>query len=113
MGDLRWRKGLSSASGPERLVILQAEQIARERAFGEWYQERCTEMDSILVDAHDLAVRSVSVEWTRSGGHLLLILACHSRSARRVRTFRWRVSVSAAVGGAFDSVVKKGLQSAD
>lgn len=108
--NVRWRKGLSGASGPERLVILQAERIARERAFGEWYQERCDEVGSILCDAHDLAVRSVSVEWARCGGSLLLVLTCHNRSAGRVRRFLWRVSVSAAIGGAFDSVVKKGLK---
>ena len=113
MHDFRWRKGLSGATGKERLVLLQAEQVARERAFGEAYQERCEATGSILCDAHDLAIRSTTVEWTRTGGHLLVILRVHHRSAGRVRTFRWRVNVSVAVGRAFDSFVKKGLKKED
>ena len=106
----RWRKGLSGATSRERLVLLQAEAIARERAFGEWYSARCEEFDSILVDATDLDVRSVRLEWARCDGHLLIILRCFARDPGRVRTYRWRVNVSTAIGQAFDGVVRQGLK---
>ena len=91
-------------------MLLQAEQIARERAFAEWYEERCDAHNSILVDATDLDVRSVAIEWARCRAHLLIILNAYSRSGQRVRTFRWRVHVPTAIGSAFDQIVKRGLK---
>src|SRR5215213_6152939 len=92
--ECRWRQGLSQANTRERLALLAAEQNARERAFGEAYQERCDLLGSPLVDSLDLAVRSVTLRWCRYNGHLLAILRVHYRSAGRVRVYRWRLSLS-------------------
>lgn len=88
--ELRWRQGLSSATGPERMVLLDAERAAREIAFGEAYQERCDAHGSLLVDAHDLAIRSTRIKWARHKRCLWVVVDCYHRSAGRVRSFRWR-----------------------
>ena len=85
-----WKVGLSRASQYERMVLIDAEWAARERAFGEAYQERCDELGSLLCDATDLAVRGVRTEWCRHKGYLLLRITVYHRSAGRVRTFHWR-----------------------
>lgn len=97
---MKWRTGFARATGPERMVLLQAEQVARERAFGEWYQERCEAVGSVLVDAHDLAPRSVRVEWCRSKGYLLIRLTVYNRSARGVRHYHWRKALRRPIGRA-------------
>jgi hypothetical protein len=86
----KWRVGLSGASQLERLTLIEAEWAARERAFGEAYQERCEALGSLLCDAVDLAVRGVRTEWCRYEGNLLIRITVYHRSAGRVRTFYWR-----------------------
>lgn len=88
-----WRKGLARASGPERLVILEAERSAKEIAFADAYNARCKEVGSILCDAHDLAIRGASTKWCRFKGRLFLIITVYHRSAGRVRVFGWRSAV--------------------
>lgn len=91
--DGKWRVGLLRADTRERMWLLNAERRAKEMAFGEAYNEKCAANDSLLVDAHDLDIRSVRTEWTRYERRVLAIITVHYRSAGRVRTYRWRSPV--------------------
>lgn len=72
------------------MVILDCERSAKEIAFADAYEARCRELDSVLVDAHDLAIRGASTKWGRKNGNLYLIITVYHRSAGRIRTFGWR-----------------------
>lgn len=105
-----WRQGLSRATARERMALLDGEAKAKEVAFGEAYQERCDAAGSILVDSTDLAIRSVHIEWCRYKGDLLAIYHIHHRSAGRVRTIRWRLTVPKTGPVPFSGLRKRGLK---
>lgn len=93
MENIVWRNGLGRATGPERLLLLQAEHEAIQRAIKEWYDERLAETDSLVADAHDLTVRGASTFWGRKAGCLFVRVTVYGRSAGRIRTFCWRATV--------------------
>jgi hypothetical protein len=94
--SITWRKGLKAATAKERLVILEAERVAAELAFGEAYARRLEETNSLLADSHDLAVRRVDTVWGRYAGHLYLRVTVYHRSTGRVRCFSWRKAMPKA-----------------
>lgn len=89
MQNIHWRNGLARATGPERLVLLEAEHHARQLAIQEWYQERLEELGCCIVDAHDLDVRGASTFWGRKAGRLYIRIIVYGRSAGRIRSFYW------------------------
>lgn len=91
---LHWRQGLSGATARERWSLLRAEHEARQISIGVQYQERCDALDTILVDAHDLDVRSSRISWARGKGYLWVVVTVYHRSAGGLRDFRWRIPVS-------------------
>lgn len=104
---VHWRKGLSKATNRERLVLIEAEQRARERAFADAYNDRLTETNSLLCDANDLAVRSSTVEWARHKRCLYLRITVYHRSTGRIRAFNWRVAMPNAKRVSVDGILKR------
>ena len=95
---MKFRRGLSSASSSERLLIYHAEHKARTTATQEWYEARCVSRASIMCDARDLAARYCVTQWARHGGSLYLILRVVSADGRQSRVFRWRTSMQRPAG---------------
>lgn len=99
----RWRNGLGAARGPERLVLLQAEEVARARALTDEYEDRCEALGSLVVDSRDLAIRSSTVSWCRHKGYLLIRITVYYRSAGRIRHYHWRKRMRTPAGRQFAS----------
>jgi hypothetical protein len=87
---MRWRKGLSGTSTWERLELLRVEEIARERAFGEAYQERLDLHNSVLSDARDLRVRSVRVSWRRACNRIYICCSVSLGMSHPLRKYYYR-----------------------
>jgi hypothetical protein len=88
-----WRRGLSGLSPGERLVALDAESRARERAFGEAYQAKCDRLGAFIVDCSELLIRSTTVQHCRKDGYLYLRISVYFAAASVPRVFLWRTSV--------------------
>jgi hypothetical protein len=90
---MHWAKGVGRCTTPERIVLFKAENYARERAYGEAYQELLDEHDALLVDAPGLSIRSVVVRWLRHNRLFWIRVSVFFHNPRWDRDFQWKCAL--------------------
>lgn len=95
----QYRKGISNATTPERVTLLEAELLARTQAVESVVAELCARAPYGLADCPELAVWASSIRWFRHQRRLYIIIRVVVGPPKRIVTFRWRTPMRGASGG--------------